>query len=347
MIAARAGVSSATVSLALRNHPRISVDTVQRVKRVAASLGYRPDPEVAKLMHHLRTRRTPGFQSTICALTTIAPGKETLYVKSLLDAARSRAESLGYQFDLVQLENRDVPRPDLQRMLRSRGVEGLLLAPMSTPRSFARLLDWKQFSVVASTYGVLAPEFHRVVPHQFASMLLICEQLAGRGYRRIGLVMPVEHDLRVRHCFSAAAVWQGALGGTEFVRPLIHPGVLPERVREWFERERPDVIVAAGAADCYAIAKQIGVTIPGPVAFALTDCAEAPLFSGIDERPSEIGLAAIELLNAKIQTGEKGIPVVPVVTMIEGAWVEGKSVKRSQRGADGPTRRRPRTRSHK
>jgi len=340
MIAKAAGVSVTAVSLALRNHPKISAATAQRVKRVAAALRYRPDPQVAKLMHHLRTRRKPGFQSTICALSTIVPGKESLYVKRVLAAARARAESFGYEFNLVYLEDDDVRRPDLQRMLRTRGVEGILLAPMSTPRSFARLVDWNQFSVVATTYGVLAPDFHRVVPNQFASMLLICSQLARRGYRRIGLVIPAEHDLRVRHGFSAAAVWQGALGGTEFVKPLIHPGVLPKGVHPWFTRERPDAIVAPGAADCYAIAEQVGLRIPGPVGFALTDCAEAPLFSGIDERPNEIGVSAIELLNAKIQTGEKGIPSVPLVTMVEGSWVDGKSVKPiPRRAAVSPQKR--------
>ena len=57
-IAAAAGVSVMTVSLALRGNPRISIATRDRIKRLADELGYHPDPELSRLMNHLRTSRT-------------------------------------------------------------------------------------------------------------------------------------------------------------------------------------------------------------------------------------------------------------------------------------------------
>jgi len=51
---------------------------------------------------------------------------------------------------------------------------------MKSAVSLADLLDWSFFAVEAATYGVLAPDFHRVVPDQFGNTLLICEQLARR-----------------------------------------------------------------------------------------------------------------------------------------------------------------------
>lgn len=53
-IAVKAGVTKGTVSLALRNHPRISAATPVRVQAVAAELGYRPNPAVAAWMSHRR-----------------------------------------------------------------------------------------------------------------------------------------------------------------------------------------------------------------------------------------------------------------------------------------------------
>ncbi|MFT3868467.1 MAG: hypothetical protein QM715_08215 [Nibricoccus sp.] len=44
--------------------------------------------------------------------------------------------------------------------------------------------------------------------------------------------------------------------------------------------------------------------------------------SGIVEQPEHIGERAIELLAAMIQRGEKGIPEVPIATMVEGTWVD-------------------------
>jgi DNA-binding LacI/PurR family transcriptional regulator len=337
MIAALAGISKTAVSMALRHHPKISAATRNRVHKIAARLGYRPDPHVAKLMHHLRLARKPRFQSLICALTTMED-KSASYMSAIAASARTRADALGYGFTVMQVEDRPGRRPDLHRILRSRGVEGLLLLPMQTPHAFDDLIDWRDFSVLAATYAVLSPEFHRVVPHQFGNMLLVCHELARRGYRRIGLVLDKRQDLRVHHHFSAAVAWQSLLGGTELVRPLIHDTPLPAGVSEWFERERPDAIIAGGQADGESIAHALGLRIPGPVGFVLTDRSETALFAGIDQRPADIGARATEILSGMIQRGEKGAPAVPTVTMIEGRWVAGKSISPL---ATGPHRATP------
>lgn len=327
LIAARASVSSAAVSLALRNHPKISLKTREHIKRIAALLGYRPDPHVAKLMHHLRTRRQPGFQSTICALTTIPEAQELFYLREILKSARQRAESLGHAFMVLHIEDGEQPRPDLQRILRSRGVEGLILSPMVRPREFTDLFKWNDFSVVSATNGVLAPEFHRVVPHQFSNMLVLCEQLTKRGYRRIGIVQPAAHDLSVNHGFSAAVAWQNLLGGTELVMPLVYQGDVPTNLKPWFEREKPDAIIVSGDAEGKAVARTLGLRIPGPVGFATANKAGPSIFAGMEERPAEIGATAIGLLTTMVQRGEKGVPAVPTVTMIKGRWVNGRSVR--------------------
>ena len=57
-VAAAANVCVMTVSLALRDNPRISAGTRDRIKRLAAELGYHPDPELSRLMNHLRASRT-------------------------------------------------------------------------------------------------------------------------------------------------------------------------------------------------------------------------------------------------------------------------------------------------
>jgi DNA-binding LacI/PurR family transcriptional regulator len=333
-IAAQAGVSSATVSLALRQHPRISAATRRRVLRIADALGYRPDPHVAKLMLHLRTRRPPGFQSTLAALTTIAAGRELPYLRDIVASARQRAEALGYGLTLVRLEDPPGPRRDVERMLRSRGVDGLLLLPLASPRPLTPLLDWKKFAVVTATNGVLAPEFHRVVPHQFSNMLALCQQLTRRGYRRLGMVVPAEHDLVVNHGFSAAVVWQNMIGGSEPVMPLLYEGEQPRELRRWFEAERPDVIITQGEADARAFAAELALKIPGRIGFAVANRTAGSLLAGIEERPSEIGAAAIRLLASLVQHGEKGVPAVPTVTMVKGEWVEGRSVRAEPRRRD-------------
>lgn len=327
-IAAAVELSAMTVSLALRNHPRIPEMTRERVRKTAAKLGYRPDPQVAKLMHHLRTGRKPGFQAAIAALTTVTEGKETAYMDAIVRSARLRAEQLGYGFTLFRIQDPPKAEPALQRMLRSRGVEGIVLLPITTPRDMTQVLDWNTFAVVTTTYGVLAPQFHRIVPHQFGNALEICRQLAQLGYRRIGLVLPAEQDVRVHHGFSAAVAWQSIIGGTEFVRPLIHAGDLPNRVeaRAWFKAEMPDVVIASGDVTAKPIVDLLGLRIPGSVGFVSASKADRSIFAGVDEHPEEIGATAIEQLAAMIQRGEIGRPRLPKVTMVDGEWLANRSV---------------------
>ena len=329
-IAERLSVSTATVSLALRNSPQVSSKTCKLVQRVAKEMGYRPDPEVMKLMRHLRQRQKPKFQSLICALTTAPENQEPPYYTAILESAQKRAESLGYGCMVWRINDAEIMRPrrDLQRILVSRGVEGLLLAPLLFPRSLENLLDWSRFSVVAATNGVLAPSVNRIVPHQFKNMLMICEQLVERGYRRIGIVLSRSHDVTTHHAFSAAVSWQSIICGTEFVRPLIYPDdQLEESLKRWFSEEKPDVIIDSGDRFGWQFARILGLTIPGDIGFVNAHMSEPTIIAGVDERPGEIGSIAVKLLSTMIQHGEKGIPDVPSVTMVEGEWISGLSLR--------------------
>ena len=142
-------------------------------------------------MHRLRERHAAAFQSTIAALTDISERADLRYLHEMISGARARAEMLGYGFSCIRIEVTKGKQCALERILRSRGVEGVLLLPMSRPQAVDELIDWTNFSVIASTYVVASPEFHHVVPNQFADMLMLCESLVRHGYRRLGLVIPI------------------------------------------------------------------------------------------------------------------------------------------------------------
>lgn len=56
-VARRVGLSLATVSYALRAHPKITLATRDLVSAAAIELGYRPNSRVAGLMAHIRSAR--------------------------------------------------------------------------------------------------------------------------------------------------------------------------------------------------------------------------------------------------------------------------------------------------
>lgn len=321
-IADAAGVSAMTVSRVLRNHPKVSPTLRARVQKIALQLGYQPDPTVAKLMHHLRVRRKPAFQNSICALTTNPQHLHSTYTSEVRRGVEQQVRERGYGFTFMEIDASPDARPRIQRILRSRGVEGVLLLPMKVPTTLDGLLDWEEFSVVSTTSSVESPELHRVTPHHYYNTQLLCQHLGRLGYRRIGLILHVLDLKRVHHIYPAAVTWNKLITDGTVVPPLIHDGDEPAGLTQWFKKERPDAIVCHMEKHCRAYAARLRLAIPGQIGFVTANCATGSDIGGIDQRPTEIGRAAADLLVSMIQRGEKGIPEVPTSLLIPGRWVE-------------------------
>lgn len=323
-IAAAAGVSQMTVSRALGGRGRIATETQKRIVALAEKLGYRPDPVIAKLMHHLRNRRMQRFQSVIMGLTTRPPGDREEFFRAVVAGAEGQARRRGYGFAVMHVSPGPKGWSGVHRMLRNRGIEGLLLLPQHAPVDLGGLLDWKQFSVVAATASAIAPVVHRVMPHHFANTLLLCRRLAERGHHRIGLVITAEHDLRSAHGFTAAVTWHGTNEARHLVPPLVTRGTAAEAVRAWFEREKPDAIITNEARSSRECARFLGRKLSVPLRFAVTSVPREPRRDlwGIDERPAAIGSAALDLLAGMVEHGVRGPPESPASTLLPGRWVE-------------------------
>jgi DNA-binding LacI/PurR family transcriptional regulator len=324
LLAQAAGVSQMTVSRALSGRGRVAADTRSRITALASKHGYRPDPEVSKLMHHLRTRRTRRFQSVVVGLTSRRPDDREPYFQSLVAGARAQLSSSGYGFEVLQISLDGKGPVGLERILRARGIEGVLVLPQKSPVDLTGLLPWRDFVVVAASASAVVPGAHRVTPDHFANTVLLCRKLTADGRRRIGLVIDADHDRRTNHGFSAAVTWHGLNEAGHFVPPLVTAGTSSVALLKWFNRERPDTIVTNEFASAQACARLLRRSLSGSVRFVVTSRttpAKAEL-SGIDERPAAIGAAAVDLLTAMIERRARHDSSTQVSTLLAGRWVE-------------------------
>jgi DNA-binding LacI/PurR family transcriptional regulator len=327
-IAKAAGVSPMTVSLALRDHPSAALATRIHVKRIANKLGYRPDPTISRLMTHLRTQRTHRLQAAMCCLSTFADLATQPYVHAIFQGAKQRAEQLGYSLDLLLVGGNSATPARTERILRARGVQGLVLLPMAASGEFHGVLHWEQFSIVSSTLSVTAPAFHRVIPNAFDNVLRLCRELTTRGRRRIGLVTTRKQDSRVAHRFTAAMAWHNRYACAQPIDPLVLDEPLGEKFPAWFRAANPDAIIGHSDAELVQIERMLRPSARRQVMLVSTSMVETGQrsnFAGIDERPAEIGCAATDLLAGLIQHGDRGLPLIPRVTMIDGAFVEAQA----------------------
>ena len=101
-IAKLAGVSPATVSLVLRNSPKIAAATKARVWKVARRLKYKPNAKVAELMGQLRLTRRPQSEACFGVISfydLARPWEQSLHLTHMYRAMEARAEALGYRLE--------------------------------------------------------------------------------------------------------------------------------------------------------------------------------------------------------------------------------------------------------
>jgi len=134
-VAELAGVSAMTVSCALRNSPKVLPATRERILEAASSLGYRPDPEISKLMMHLRQPTQHSFSHQLAFINSWPDPREHLkgYVGMLFHGARHRAAQLGFDLEPFWLLEPGMTDSRLSSILYSRGIRGVLLAPWQHP----------------------------------------------------------------------------------------------------------------------------------------------------------------------------------------------------------------------
>ena len=338
-IAERAGVTRMAVSLALRGKPGVSDDTRKSVVRIAAELGYEPDPEVARLMAHIRSKAAAGTKACLALLTSGgAPDEWKRYAteRKYVEGARARAQEYGYRLEEFWLNEPGMTAARLSNIIWHRGIEGVVIAPLQgrlsakAPRTVE--LDFNLFSAVEISETVEWPDLDRANHDQYTSMMRLLHELQDLNYHRIGLVLEEALDVRVNGRWTAAFLqFRHTIGSKQMPPPLILALPQQNAFDRWYDHHQPDVIISVNRFGLSFI-EQRGLKIPGDVAYASLDLdgdlAKVPGMSGIDQNSPMVGAAAIDMLVGSVQRGQRGPPIHPLRMEVEGTWVAGKTAPR-------------------
>jgi len=333
-IARAVGVSTATVSRALRDDPRITSKLREDIKAAALKLGYVPNPMVQALMTQRRTRLGPQWEKIALVTNDLHDawqGKDVC--RWYLEGIRSRAEQRGCQVEVFSLESYDDDPENLCHVLRNRGIRGVILG-FSRDAEHPIWLDVSGFSVVGlGTYFSGIP-VDRVHLNGFYNVKLAIRQLRSLNYQRPALVAPMRNNIVVGGQWSAAALdeqWQRP--ESQRCPPFMVEGDQANMLafREWFERHRPDAIVAY-KVQVIDLLDRLRIRVPEDVGVAhlFGTAQEKKTMAGVDGNLRDVGAAAVDLLLQKLQTNERGIPERPRDVMIAGSWQDGPTVKLHQ-----------------
>lgn len=330
-LALNAKVSRFTVSLALRNSPRVAAATRLKVQTIAHQIGYKPNPTLAALMRSIRNKTRDERRTSlamIVALDTLDWKGRHRFIAEMRDGAEERADSLGYGFVCLTLPKSRDPVQRLQQIIESRGIDGLIIAPLNQSEKPLGL-DFSKHSYVAIGQTLTEVPANRVEANTYHNMRIVLDAIRARGWRRPGAILHQRLNWAMENRLLGAYLgYVHSLPSENTVPPLLcrDEDMNAETVLRWVRKNRVDAVIASrsqvvewlGSAG-YRVGKDIG--------FAHLDCpSDSVKIAGMDQRLREVGGMAVEMLGEQIQANQRGIPRIPKIVEIDGIWHEGESL---------------------
>lgn len=335
-IAARAGVSKNTVSLALRHDPQIPAKTRKRIARIAESLGYAKNPVVSQLMTELRKAHPASYQRTLALLNANQDAqafRRHPTVPTYVEGARQRAAFHGYKLDEFWLHDPELNGDRLNRILRARGIRGALVVGLMKenrlPERFAT--TWNLHACVITGVRTRNPTLPFCCVDHHALVLQAFEQARRLGYRRPALVVDEHIDRLVEGRFSSG-MWisQQSLPAKDRVPGFyrVEAARADSKIfTEWLKKHRPDALFTL-----YNIVQtwvaSAGFSVPDEVGLIQLERRRGKTdWAGMDQHNDLTGEAAIDMLVGMVHNNEIGLPPYPRATLISGSWVGGATVR--------------------
>ena len=328
-IAQAIGVSHVTVSLALRNNPKIPEARRQQIQALAQQMGYRPNAMAAALAHHKRTTADAPIKAGLAWLNHW-PDPRKLRGYREFDrywrGAYAAAEKFGYRLEEFAC-GEQMPLSRIEKILLTRSIHGILLPPHKFAADWSAL-HWERFSALRFGRSVQSPRLHIVTSDQVANTMLAFRQVRQKGYQRIGFV--TGHASERGALFTAGFL----MAQTEVARTVRLPVcVLDEKnvsgdrqhLSQWLCRARPDAVIT-DVPETRELLEKTGCRVPDDLGLAAVSILDGNADAGIDQHPEEIGRVAVLLIISLINDHALGVPPIFRQALVEGSWVDGSTL---------------------
>lgn len=316
-VARKTGVSLATVSRVLNgsSHP-VNEETRQRVLKVAAQLGYRPN----RLAVGLKKNRS-------AALGFVVPGlMGGPFYSMLYHGIEAVANAKGYGILVTTTVGRGTNEERALNMLLERQVEGLIALPSSDAVELYGEVVEQAPLVFLDRYidGVVAD---RVTSDDVRGGYLVTRHLINLGHRRIAFITGPEHP--VTSTLNRLAGYERALNeaGIEFRKVITTDRDFEHTIRTGYSaamhlfsnRENVTAVVAINDMVAMGVLQacwENGVEVPGELAvtgYSDTEFGQylTPPLTSIQQDAYRMGELAAEILFKRL-AGDKS-PTCQVV----------------------------------
>jgi DNA-binding LacI/PurR family transcriptional regulator len=308
-IAKALGLSTSTVSRALRDSYEISPETKKMVLEYAQNINYRPNP----IALSLKEKRSRSIGIIVCEIANS-------FFSQIINGIESIAYDKGYNVIIAQShESYDREVINVQ-YLASRSIDGLLVSVSSETQDLDHLknLHDRGFPIVFFDRIVDEMETHKVIVDNFKGAYDATEHLISSGYKNIAVLAGSEYLSITKERvlgYKKALEDNGQVFIEANVQHCLHGGMLYEEVENSLNellklKHKPDAILASAdklTTNCMRYFKKRNIKVPQDVALVgfsnldLTDLL-SPSLSVVRQPAFEMGQISTELLIQQIES---------------------------------------------
>lgn len=327
-IARALGVSTSTVSRALRNHPALSRETIARVKAEAERQGYQPNPYVSLVMTHMRQASSLPYAANLAWIDSFPEAgmwKASPAQQGFHAGASARAEARGYRLERIRVRASGLRPARVMSMLSARNILGVLCPEASALSD--QLVDPTRLATVTVGFRSETPALHFSTNDQYATARAGHRKLLERGFKRVAFVTRRYLERIVDYRFIAGYLSIAAERGEAAPPPFLLDEQNGGAFQAWMRRHRPDALLTTIAPELPSLLAQAGLRVPRDIACATLDWqSDQPELAGLRQDHERVGAAAVDLLVAQLEGNEIGIPENARGTLVESVWHDGPSL---------------------
>jgi LacI family transcriptional regulator len=319
-IAKALGLSTSTVSRALRGSYEISAETKKLVLEYAEKLNYRPNP----IAQSLKEKRSRSIGIIVCEIANN-------FFSQAINGIESVAYKKGYYVIISQSHESYEREVSNAQYLASRSVDGLLvsLSTETTDLSHLKKLHEKGLPIVFFDRVTEEMQTHKVIANNFNGAYQATEHLLRSGFKRIAHVTISPHLSITKQRldgYKAALADNGVPFDDSLVKYCKYGGLIISETEQAIDAllhlpKKVDAIVAASdrlSTGCLSALARKNVKIPDDMAlvgFTNSPLTEVfhPSMSSIRQPAFEMGQVAMEML---IQIIESRRPVTEFETRV-------------------------------
>lgn len=332
-IAREVGLSSSTVSLALRGVGRMTPETREKVLTVAREMGYRPHPLLARAFSLMRQPEEQRYRETLAFITEWEPLKGHKNQKETFNAALDRANSLGYKLENFVLSGNPAEHRRLSRKLRAQGIRGVIIDSRLSHPQPRLYLEWRNFAAVELGQTLWHPRnLHHIGTAGYKKTLQALHLLKRVGYRRIGMAVEPAQNRHHHGVYFAAYLYTQLRQAPKNRMPIFDSaGPWTEAsFQAWVRQYQPDVLYihAVMGETIRAWLAAMNLRVPEDISLFCAN-AQDEHWSGLRRDCGGIGRAGVEMVSLLVAANELGIPRSPRSWICDEFWQPGKTLRQS------------------